>query len=614
MSDTKTRNPIGRFFSLLWNGITWTRRVITNLLFLLIVIIIVVAISQRQSDVLPDAFALELTPYGALVDERQALDALSALGGENSLHSETVVRDLVRSIDLARDDKRVSHLLLNLNYLNGGGISKLYEVAQAVERFKQSGKPVIAMADQYSQDRYYLASHADTVYLHDMGFVLLTGYGSYRLYYKEAIEKLGLNFHIFRAGKFKDAIEPYSRTDMSDASREHNRLWINQLWDEYTARVESMRELEPGNIDQLIKHSDQALAAVGGDTSHLALDYGLVDKVASRQQMRAELVELLGYDKHHDSYKAVDWYRYLDHNRQLPLPGKSYVALINAVGPIYDGEQPPGTVGSDSMIQLLRQVRQDSDVKALVIRVDSPGGSAFASEIIRAEIATTRDAGIPVFVSMGSVAASGGYWIATAGEQIWALPTTITGSIGAFSLIPTLEESLAKLGVHTDGVGSTPLADALNPTRPMSEDTARLMQLSVDSIYQRFIATVATARNLDTEAVDDIGQGRVWSGTSALELGLVDKLGTLEETLQAAASSAGLEKWEVKTISAPLTPMEELLQHLGGVSSVLPTGVTTTLANWKTLSGALTATPLSTLPLSSNTGDVMTYCLACQDL
>ncbi|UTF60356.1 signal peptide peptidase SppA [Gilvimarinus sp. DA14] len=607
MSESKSRNPIGRFFAVVWNGITWTRRVIANLLFLLIVVIIVVAISQRQSDVLPESFALELTPYGTLVDERQALDALSALGGESALHSETIVRDLVRSIDLARDDRRVSHLLLNLNYLNGGGISKLHEIAQAIERFKQSGKPVIAMADQYMQDRYYLASHADTVYLHDMGFVLLTGYGSYRLYYKEAIERLGLNFHIFRAGKFKDAIEPYSRTEMSEASREHNRLWVNQLWSEYTARVESMRELEKGKIDQLINHSDQALASAGGDTSHLALAYGLVDKVASRQQMRAELVDLLGYDKHSDSYKSVDWYRYLDHNRQLPLPGKSYIALINAVGPIYDGEQPPGTIGSDSMIQLLRQVRQDGDIKALVIRVDSPGGSAFASEIIRAEIATTRDAGIPVYISMGSVAASGGYWIASAGEQIWALPTTITGSIGAFSLIPTLEESLAKLGVYTDGVGSTALADALNPTRSMSEETARLMQLSVDSIYQRFITTVANARDMSVDAVDKIGQGRVWSGKSALELGLVDRLGTLQDTLQAAAEAAELEKWEVKTISAPLTPMEELLQRLGSVSVPLPTQLKQAVAGWNQMSSALASVPLTDTP-----GEVMSFCLECQ--
>ncbi|WP_020209279.1 signal peptide peptidase SppA [Gilvimarinus chinensis] len=606
MSESKPRNPISRLFSLLWNAITWTRRVITNLLFLLIVVVVVAALSQRQSDELPNTFALELTPMGALVDERQALDALSALGGENSLHSETLVRDLVRSIDLARDDNRVSHLLLNLNYLNGGGISKLYEVAQSLERFKQSGKPVIAMADHYTQDRYYLASHADTIYLHDMGFVLLTGYGSYRLYYQEAIEKLGLNFHIFRAGKFKDAIEPYTRTDMSEASREHNRVWIHQLWDEYTTRVEALRQLEPGTVDQLISNSDQALASVGGDTSHLALKHGLTDKVLSRQQMRAELTELVGYDKDHDTYKSVDWYRYLKHHRQMPLPGKSYVALINAVGPIYDGEQPPGTVGSDTMVQLLSQVRQDTSLKALVIRIDSPGGSAFASEIIRAEIASIRDSGIPVYISMGSVAASGGYWMASAAEQIWALPTTITGSIGAFSLVPTFEDSLAKLGIYTDGVGTTPLADALNPTRSMTEETARLMQLSVDSIYQRFISTVAEARNLDIKTVDEIGQGRVWSGTSALELGLVDKLGTLHDTLHAAASAARLDKWEVKTISAPLTPMEEFLQHLDGVSIPLPTGVSQALTRWGYISRSLPDIPLG------GPGDVMTYCIECQ--
>ncbi|MCP8898208.1 signal peptide peptidase SppA [Gilvimarinus xylanilyticus] len=606
MTETKTKGPIRRFFSAIWRGINCARRVVVNLIFLFIVVVIIAAISQRQSDVLPQQFALEVTPYGALVDERQAVDALAALGGENSLHSETLVRDLVRSINLARDDERVNHLVLNLNHLSGGGISKLYEVAQAIQGFKESGKPVTALADHYTQDRYYLASHADTVYLHDMGFVLLTGYGSYRLYYKDALDKLGLNMHIFRAGKFKDAVEPYLRDDMSEASREHNSQWIGQLWSEYTRRVETMRNLKPGALEQLLDNSDQALAAADSDTSQLAREQGLVDKVTSRQTMRAELAQTLGYDRKHDTYKAVDWYRYLDHNRQMPLPGKNYVALINAVGTILDGEQPPGTVGSDSMTQLLRDVRNDRDVKALVIRVDSPGGSAFASEIIRAEIAATRDAGIPVYISMGSVAASGGYWIATAGEQIWALPTTITGSIGAYSLVPTLEDSLAKLGVSTDGVGTTPLADALNPTRAMSEESARLMQMSVDSIYQRFISTVADARELSTSRVNDIGQGRVWSGQTAQELGLVDKLGTLNDTINAAASDAGLEHWEVKTISAPLTPMEEFLQQLGQIALPLPREISAQLQHWRTLGSALPALPFSQTP-----GDVMTYCLKC---
>ncbi|MDO3382101.1 signal peptide peptidase SppA [Gilvimarinus algae] len=581
MSNDKRKGPVLGFFSALWSGITWLRRTLANLLFILIIVIVVVALGQRETDVLPERFALHLTPHGQLVDQRQPVDPLAALAGNDSRHGETLVRDLVHAINRGAKDDRVTHLVLDLNELTGGGISKLREVGQALENFKQAGKPIIALGDEYMQDQYYLASYADTIYLHDMGHVLLTGYASHRLYLKEAIDKLGINFHIFRAGKFKDAVEPFTRNDMSDASRQHNSQWLNSLWDHYTSRVEALRSLPVGAVNDLIANSDRALAEARGDAAQMALNAGLVDKVASRQQTRAELIELFGYDKQADSFQSVDWYRYLGHEKHLPLPGKSYVGLINATGPIYEGEQPPATVGSDTLIQLLRQVRDDSSIKALVIRIDSPGGSAFASEVIRAEIVTTRDAGIPVIVSMGSVAASGGYWIATAADEIWALPTTITGSIGVFSLIPTLEESLKKLGIHSDGVSTTPLAGALNPTRPLTEDAARVMQLSVDSIYQRFLSTVAESRGLTLEQVDRIGQGRVWSGARAAELGLVDKLGTLEDALAAAAQYAELDGWEIREISPPLTPTEQLLQQLAGVGVTLP--MPDVLGQWQAL-------------------------------
>ncbi|MDO6746113.1 signal peptide peptidase SppA [Gilvimarinus sp. 1_MG-2023] len=587
MSDThSSRNPVARFFSFIWRGLTCLRRALANLIFLAIIVAIIVAISQREADILPDNFALYIAPSGFLVDERQPVAPLAALNGSDPYESETLVSDLVQAITNARTDERITHLVLDLNYLASSGISKLYEVGQALQSFKDSGKEIIAYSDHYNQAQYYLASHANTIYLHDMGHVMLMGYGSYRSYFKEAIDKLGINFHIFRAGKFKDAVEPFMRNDMSDASRQHNRQWINQLWNLYTSRVETQRSLPVGAIDNLIEHIQQRLEVAAGDPAQMALTAGLVDHVHSRQHLRAELIDQFGYDRQADSFKAVNWYRYLDHQHSLPLPGKSYVGVINASGTIYDGEQPPGTVGSDSFINLLRQARDDGDIKALVIRIDSPGGSAFASEVIRAEIQAVRDSGIPVLISMGGVAASGGYWMATSADEIWALPSTITGSIGVFSVIPTLDQSLDKLGIHTDGIGSTSLAGAMNPALPMDKQTAFIMQSSVDGIYRRFINTVAEARGLSAEQVDQIGQGRVWSGAKALEIGLVDKLGTLTDTLEAAAAYAKLEQWEVKTIEQPLTPFEQFMQQLSSVSIPLPESAERALSSLAQLDSA----------------------------
>lgn len=608
MSEQKTStNPVRRFFSFIWGAITWLRRTLANLIFLLILVIITIAVSQQKPDVLPGSFALYLAPSGFLVDERQPLDPLSTILGGPQQEGETLVSEVVEAINRATTDNRVTHLIIDLNHLNGGGISKLSEISQALQTFKASGKKVTAYADQYMQSQYYLASHADKIYLHDMGYVLLTGYGSYRTYFKEAIDKLGLNFHIFRAGKFKDAVEPYLRNDMSDASREHNSQWINSLWQVYTSRTETLRSLPAGAIEDLIKQSRQRMAEADGDPAQLAAQAGLVDRVVSRQQLRAELIDEFGYDHDADSFKAIHWQRYLHNEPKLAMPGKSYVAVINATGTIYDGEQPPGSVGSTTFVNLLRQAREDQDVKAIVVRIDSPGGSAFASEVIRAEIKMTRDGGKPVLVSMGSVAASGGYWMATGADEIWALPTTITGSIGVYSVIPTLDDSLRKLGIHNDGIGTTELSDALNPMRPMNSDTAFVLQSTVEGIYQRFLKTVAEARDLSEAQVDAIGQGRVWSGAKAREIGLVDKLGTLNDTIVAAAEFAELKEWEIKHIQTPLSPFEQFMQQLISTELPLPTVQLQTLEKLKEYENVLGLTQL----LNFTPMTIYAQCLEC---
>lgn len=609
-----TGNPVGRFFRGLGRLITWLRQGLLNLIFIVIVIAIVIAVVQSQPAPLPDEFALRLTPSGQLVDQRQPIDPLTSLMDENARYAETLARDLVDTIELAREDKRVTHLVLELQYLEGGGLSVLEEVARALTRFRGSGKEVTALSNGYNQAQYYLASVADRVYIHDMGNLMLTGFGSYRSYYKEALDKLAINFHIFRAGEFKDAVEPYMRNDMSPASREQSSAWLNDLWGFYTRRIETERELSPGRIDAIINRVDTALAEADGDIARFAAAQGLVDAAHSRQQMRALLIDDFGYDEQTDSYRAVDWYDYLYRNRSAPqMPGRDKVGLIVASGTILEGEHPEGTVGSDTMIQLLREARKNGDVKALVIRVDSPGGSAFASEVIRAEIATTRDAGIPVVISMGNVAASGGYWMAAGGDEIWALPTTITGSIGVYGLLPTFEDSLGKLGVRSDGVGTTDMADAFHLDRPLNPLFASAMQQSVDAIYQRFLGTVAQARGLSTETVHEIAQGRVWSGQKAHELGLVDKLGTLEDALAAAAGYAKLDDWETLPITRPLSPGEQLIQQLFGsamIQGLLGGGTANNLLQAQQLVTDITQ-PLGDWLQHPDSNHIYAHCLVC---
>ncbi len=565
-NQPKAKKPglIRRFFSLIGASFTWLRNTTLNILFLLVVIFIFAAISSNAPQPLPAKFALRLAPTGILVDQRSYMDPTSLLlGDENPEESETRVRDLVEAINQAAKDPRVELLVLEPAGLLGGGLSKMNEIGQALTAFKASGKKVIATSETYTQDQYYLASFADEIYLHNMGEIALTGYGRYLSYYKTALDKLGVNVHAFRSGKYKDYLEPYLRNDMSDASREHNSAWLNSLWNSYTTQIEAARGLEANSLTKFINNLDEEMKQSGGNFAQLALDSHLVDKLVSRREMEQLLIAAAGKsnDNSHD-YQGVDVKKYLADVHRHQISNNPKVGLIVAEGTINDGYQPDGAIGSDSFAELIRQVEDDKSIKALVIRVDSGGGSAFASEIIRAEIAALRDKGIPVYVSMGSLAASGGYWMSTAADQIWAQPTTITGSIGVFGAFPTLEKTFEKVGINSDGIGTTELAGSMNLDRPLSPKAGDIVQLGVDHIYQRFIHLVAESRHKDVADVDAIAQGHVWTGEKALELGLVDQLGTLDDTLAAAATKAGLTKYQIQLIERPLSPKEAFLREL----------------------------------------------------
>jgi protease-4 len=552
-------------FTRLWNGLDLTRRITANLLFLLLLVFLIYVLFSSDLPRVPAKTALVLAPEGEIVEQLAgdpADRALAELLGDGP--EQTLLRDLLTAIGQAKDDDRVQALVLELGQVGGVGLSQLQDLQEAIRDFKTSGKKVVARADNFTQHSYYLASLADEVHLHDMGMVLLQGYGVFRSFFKEGLDRLEVDVHVFRVGEYKSAVEPFLRNDMSPEAREANLAWLGDLWSAYKTDVAAARELSPEAVEAYVVGFKDLLAAHQGDTARAALEAGLVDHLGSHEDFNDRLVELLGEDEETGRYPQIDHESYLKATAKAPSLGKKdKIAVIVAQGEILDGSHPPGTVGGDSTAELIRDARRDPQVKALVLRVDSPGGSAFASEIIRQQLSAARAEELPVVVSMGSVAASGGYWISTASDEIWAAPTTITGSIGIFGLVPTFQKPLAKyLGTRVDGVGTTPLSGAFRLDRELAPEAAEAIQLVIERGYQDFLERVAEARDMEPEAVDPIARGRVWSGLAAHRLGLVDQLGDLDEAIASAAKLAEVEDYEVWYPEPELEWFDQLLLDL----------------------------------------------------
>ncbi len=546
-----------------WKALSWLRVLVLNVVFLVFIVVLIGALSAAPEIEVPNNSALLIAPSGVLVDQSSYnptfMDALQ----QNDRLDETVVRDIVQAIRFARDDDQITGIILRLDFLQSGGLSKIEEIGQALQYFKESNKPIVAYADSYMQQQYLLATYADEIYVNSMGGLYITGFGVFRNYYKNAADKLALKFHVFRVGDYKDAVEPFLRDDMSEASREHVSAWLTQLWQRYTASVEARRTLPEGTISRFVDTLHTKLDAIDGDAATLALENGLVDGVTSRNTIKNILKEKFGESEDGIGINAIDMYAYLNNpTLKKPREDDNKIGLIVASGNILDGYQPEGSIGSETLSNLIRQARENESLNALVLRIDSGGGSAFASEVIREELELAREQGLPVYVSMGSVAASGGYWIATPATEVWATPATLTGSIGVFGLVPNVSESLNKIGVNSDGVATSSIADAFHLEREMSDETKTVIQSSVDNIYQRFIHLVADARDSSPEDIHEIAQGRVWSGETALELGLVDKLGSLEDVFASAAKQLGLQQYAVEEIKRELSPQERFIRAL----------------------------------------------------
>jgi protease-4 len=582
MSESRT-NPVWNVLVYFGRFINFANTLVFNLimLFLLVVVIAAVSIGIAAKNgaggfhPLQDKTALVLDLKGSLVEQYTSAPLerayAEATGGDQG--RELQLRDLLRAIKAAKDDPKIARLVLLTDGFNVAGFAALRELGAALRDFRGSGKKILAYGSGMEQKQYYLAAQADEVFLDPEGAVLLEGLGRYRLYYREALQdKLGIDVHLFRVGEYKSAAEPYILDAASPASREADLFWMTDLWQRYLADVAGARKLQPAALTAMINAMPERVKAVQGDLAQLALNEKLVDGLKTPHEVETLLAERGAWDDDRETFRQVGLYPYLAQHKDKPrlLGGQDEVAVVVAQGEISDGKQPQGSVGGDSTAELIRQAREDVDVKALVLRVDSPGGSVFPSEQIRREIALVKEAGKPVVVSMGNVAASGGYWISMNADRIYADPSTITGSIGIFGLGMSAPRAREKIGVLSDGVATTPLAGVFDITRPLDPNAGALIQSVIDHGYAQFIGKVAAARGSVPAKIDSIARGRVWSGAQARERGLVDVLGGLTEAQAEAARLAKLKPgaYEVKYVERPLSAVEQIFVDMSRSSGL----------------------------------------------
>ena len=569
-----------RFLKGIWRVLSGISRVITVLAPLVFVAIFVIAFSAGLSDStpepLPEKAALLIAPSGPLVEDAPPVDPVTAFLNQD-YDQPTLLNDLVRAIRWAAEDDRITALVLDLENLAGPSTSQTLEVSDAMAEFQAAGKPVIAAGDFYSQAHYLLASQADHILLHPEGGMFLEGFSVYRSYLKTFLEKVRVTMHVFRAGESKSAVEPYLRDDMSETERGIVTQWLGGLWSTYTQHAEAGRDLPEGEMDRFIADFGGRLQASNNDLAETILAGGWVDVLADHSEMEEALAEWVGVTDDEGHAEMIGLGRYVDDVKaslSLELEGLPLIAIVPVEGTIVPGDSEEGMAGSDTITGYIDMVLEAEDLAAVVLRVNSPGGSVFASDLIRRKLAEVRAAEIPVVVSMGSVAASGGYWIAAEADEIWALPTTITGSIGAFSAFPTIEGVIDYIGVKVDGLGTTPLAGAASLNRGLSPEMSNIVQALSYGAYEDFIELVATGRNMSDADVAEIAEGIVWIGADAAEIGLVDQLGGLQEAVESAAALAGVDQWRTGRTQVPPSFESILLEELSRSfsASVLPKG------------------------------------------
>ncbi|EAW9868603.1 signal peptide peptidase SppA [Salmonella enterica] len=569
---------IAGFFKWTWRVLNFVREMVLNLFFIFLVLVgigIWMQIGNGSNSEQTARGALLLDISGVIVDKPSTNHRLGALGRQlfgasSDRLQENSLFDIVNAIRQAKDDRNITGIVLDLKNFTGADQPSMRYIGKALREFRDSGKPVFAVGENYSQGQYYLASFANKIWLSPQGQVDLHGFATNGLYYKTLLDKLKVSTHVFRVGTYKSAVEPFIRDDMSPAAREADSRWIGELWQNYLHTVSANRQISPQQLFPGAQAIIDGLTSVGGDTAKYALDHKLVDALASSADVEKALTKQFGWSKTENNYRAISYY---DYSLKTPADTGGTIAVIFANGAIMDGEETPGNVGGDTTASQIRDARLDPKVKAIVLRVNSPGGSVNASEVIRAELAAARAAGKPVVVSMGGMAASGGYWISTPANYIVASPSTLTGSIGIFGVINTVENSLSSIGVHSDGVSTSPLAD-ISMTKALSPEVQQMMQLSIEYGYKRFITLVADARKRTPEQIDKIAQGHVWTGEDAKANGLVDSLGDFDDAVTKAAELAKLKQWHLDYYQDEPTVLDMVMDSMtGSVRAMLPEAI-----------------------------------------
>ncbi|EAU3552109.1 signal peptide peptidase SppA [Salmonella enterica] len=569
---------IAGFFKWTWRVLNFVREMVLNLFFIFLVLVgvgIWMQIGNGNNSEQTARGALLLDISGVIVDKPSTNHRLGALGRQlfgasSDRLQENSLFDIVNAIRQAKDDRNITGIVLDLKNFTGADQPSMRYIGKALREFRDSGKPVFAVGENYSQGQYYLASFANKIWLSPQGQVDLHGFATNGLYYKTLLDKLKVSTHVFRVGTYKSAVEPFIRDDMSPAAREADSRWIGELWQNYLHTVSANRQISPQQLFPGAQAIIDGLTSVGGDTAKYALDHKLVDALASSADVEKALTKQFGWSKTENNYRAISYY---DYSLKTPADTGGTIAVIFANGAIMDGEETPGNVGGDTTASQIRDARLDPKVKAIVLRVNSPGGSVNASEVIRAELAAARAAGKPVVVSMGGMAASGGYWISTPANYIVVSPSTLTGSIGIFGVINTVENSLSSIGVHSDGVSTSPLAD-ISMTKALSPEVQQMMQLSIEYGYKRFITLVADARKRTPEQIDKIAQGHVWTGEDAKANGLVDSLGDFDDAVAKAAELAKLKQWHLDYYQDEPTVLDMVMDSMtGSVRAMLPEAI-----------------------------------------
>ncbi|EJU7770273.1 signal peptide peptidase SppA [Salmonella enterica subsp. salamae serovar 4,12:e,n,x:1,6] len=569
---------IAGFFKWTWRVLNFVREMVLNLFFIFLVLVgvgIWMQIDNGSNSEQTARGALLLDISGVIVDKPSTNHRLGALGRQlfgasSDRLQENSLFDIVNAIRQAKDDRNITGIVLDLKNFTGADQPSMRYIGKALREFRDSGKPVFAVGENYSQGQYYLASFANKIWLSPQGQVDLHGFATNGLYYKTLLDKLKVSTHVFRVGTYKSAVEPFIRDDMSPVAREADSRWIGELWQNYLHTVSANRQISPQQLFPGAQAIIDGLTSVGGDTAKYALDHKLVDALASSADVEKALTKQFGWSKTENNYRAISYY---DYSLKKPADNGGTIAVIFANGAIMDGEETPGNVGGDTTASQIRDARLDPKVKAIVLRVNSPGGSVNASEVIRAELAAAKAAGKPVVVSMGGMAASGGYWISTPANYIVASPSTLTGSIGIFGVINTVENSLSSIGVHSDGVSTSPLAE-ISMTKALSPEVQQMMQLSIEYGYKRFITLVAEARKRTPEQIDKIAQGHVWTGEDAKANGLVDSLGDFDDAVAKAAELAKLKQWHLDYYQDEPTVLDMVMDSMtGSVRAMLPEAI-----------------------------------------